>query len=76
MVRRADAIDQIQQGPSIQQFPKDRIQYAVVPDNTVPHAYDEAIAGASYVVHIAGVWPMPVSRPASFSPCLSCRRRS
>jgi hypothetical protein len=36
------------------------IEYAIVPDNTVPGAYNKALEGAKYVIHIAGVWPQPV----------------
>lgn len=62
IIRRPDAIETIKAGPSVQHF-GDKIEYAVVPDNTIPNAYDEAIVGAKYVVHIAGVWPMPTYHP-------------
>lgn len=35
----------------------------MVPDNAVDGAYDEAFADAKYVVHIAGVWPLPTLHP-------------
>lgn len=38
-----------------------KVEFAIVPDNTVLGAYDEAIRGVDYVIHIAGVWPRPVS---------------
>ncbi|KAF2260805.1 NAD(P)-binding protein [Lojkania enalia] len=62
IVRRDSAIATIKSGPSIQEF-DDRIEYAVVPDNTVPGAYDDALNGVRYVVHVAGVWPMPGYHP-------------
>ncbi|KAF2477661.1 NAD(P)-binding protein [Lindgomyces ingoldianus] len=62
IVRREDAIGYIKAGPSLQLY-ADRIEYAIVPDNTIPGAYDEAVQGAKYVIHIAGVWPKPHYRP-------------
>lgn len=41
----------------------DNLEYAVVPDNAVEGAYDEAFAAARYVVHVAGVWPLPSLHP-------------
>jgi nucleoside-diphosphate-sugar epimerase len=29
----------------------------------VPGAYDDALKGADYVIHIAGVWPKPTYHP-------------
>jgi nucleoside-diphosphate-sugar epimerase len=58
IVRREDAIATIKSGPSVQPHLHD-LEYAVVPDNAVEGAYDEAFANARYVVHIAGVWPTP-----------------
>ena len=40
-----------------------RLEFAVVPDNAVIGAYDEAFADVKYVVHIAGVWPLPTLHP-------------
>lgn len=62
MVRRSSAIETIKLGPSVQPY-HHRIGYTVVPDNTVQGAYDEALAGTQYVVHIAGAWPMPHLHP-------------
>jgi nucleoside-diphosphate-sugar epimerase len=58
-VRREDAFSIIKTGPSVQQY-LNRLESAVVPDNAVEGAYDDALAGAKYVVHIAGAWPMAV----------------
>ena len=55
-----DAIKTLTDGPSLQEF-VDRIDYKVVPDNTLPDSYDSALAGAQFVIHVAGVWPTPVS---------------
>jgi hypothetical protein len=60
IVRREDAIITIKSEHSLQQY-ADQLEYTVVPDNTIPDAYDTAIKGARYVVHIAGVWPKPVN---------------
>lgn len=59
IVRREHAVAYIKRGPSLEQF-ADKVEFAVVPDNTISGAYDAALEGATYVVHIAGVWPMPV----------------
>jgi hypothetical protein len=61
IVRREAAVTTIKSGPSVQQY-LDHLDFALVPDNTVEGAYDEALVDAKYVVHIAGAWPMPVSR--------------
>lgn len=61
-MRREDAIATIQSGPSVQPH-LDNLEYAVIPDNTVDGAYDEAFADATCVVHIAGVWPLPTLHP-------------
>ncbi|KAJ4369542.1 hypothetical protein N0V86_009378 [Didymella sp. IMI 355093] len=58
IVRREDAIATIKSGPSVQPHLHD-LEYAVVPDNAVEGAYNEAFANARYIVHIAGVWPIP-----------------
>lgn len=62
IVRREDAIATIRSGPSVQPH-LDNLEYAVVPDNAVEGAYDEAFLAAKYVVHIAGVWPLPTLHP-------------
>lgn len=62
IVRREDAIATIKSGPSVQPH-LDALEYAVVPDNAIEGAYDEAFADANYVVHIAGVWPLPTLHP-------------
>jgi uncharacterized protein YbjT (DUF2867 family) len=74
VVRRKSAIADIRRGPSLREYlgrdeqigdlngeAASRVEFAVVPDNTVPGAYDEALKGVRFVVHVAGVWPMPVS---------------
>ncbi|KAL5114905.1 hypothetical protein ACEQ8H_007223 [Pleosporales sp. CAS-2024a] len=64
IVRREDAFAKIKSGPSIQEFlPLERLEHAVVPDNAAENAYDKALAGATYVLHIAGAWPMPHLHP-------------
>ncbi|KAF1968447.1 3-beta hydroxysteroid dehydrogenase/isomerase family protein [Bimuria novae-zelandiae CBS 107.79] len=61
VVRTGDAINTLQSGPSLQEFAS-RIEYAIVPDNTVAGAYDSALEGARYVIHVAGVWPTPADK--------------
>jgi nucleoside-diphosphate-sugar epimerase len=34
-------------------FPSDQLQFVVVPDLSIPHAYDEAVKGVDYIIHIA-----------------------
>jgi hypothetical protein len=58
-VRREDTFIAIRSGPSVQEY-LGRLEHAVVPDNAAEGAYDDALAGTEYVVHIAGAWPMPV----------------
>lgn len=62
VVRREAAVAAIQSRPSVQEY-RDRIEYALVPENTTPGAYDQAVAGVQYVVHVAGAWPMPHLHP-------------
>lgn len=52
IVRRENAIKVIKSRPSVQPY-LDRIEYAVVPNNAAPGAYDDAIKGVQYVVHVA-----------------------
>jgi hypothetical protein len=59
IVRREVAFSELKKGPSVQTYlPK--LEHAIVPDNTAEGAYDNALAGVKYVVHVAGAWPMPV----------------
>ncbi|CAE7188441.1 NAD-binding-10 multi-domain protein [Pyrenophora teres f. teres] len=62
VVRRSSAIETFKSAPSVQSY-LHRIEYAIVPDNILEDAYDEALKGAQYVVHIAGAWPMPHLHP-------------
>ena len=62
IVRSPSAIETIKSGPSVQEY-LHLVEYAIVPDNTIAGAYDEAISGADYVVHIAGAWPLPWLHP-------------
>lgn len=62
IVRRESAIQAIRSGPSAQRY-SECIEYAIVSDNAAPGAYDEAVAGAHYIVHIAGAWPVPTLHP-------------
>ena len=62
IVRREDAFATIKSGPSVQPHLAN-LEVAVVPDNAADGAYDEAFAGVRYVVHIAGVWPLPSLHP-------------
>jgi nucleoside-diphosphate-sugar epimerase len=62
IVRREDAIANIRGSPSLQQY-ADRVEFAIVTDNTASGSYDAALSGTHYVVHIAGVWPKPDYHP-------------
>ncbi|KAF2106871.1 hypothetical protein BDV96DRAFT_590122 [Lophiotrema nucula] len=62
IVRREDAISEIKAGPSLKKF-ADKVEYAIVPDNTLPGAYDKALKEVDFVVHVAGVWPKPNYHP-------------
>jgi nucleoside-diphosphate-sugar epimerase len=62
IVRREDVIAIIKSGPSVQPY-LHRLEHAVVPNNSLNDAYDEAFTGVNYVVHIAGVWPLPTLHP-------------
>ncbi|KAF2191578.1 3-beta hydroxysteroid dehydrogenase/isomerase family protein [Zopfia rhizophila CBS 207.26] len=62
IVRREDAVSTIKSWPPLREY-SSQVEYALVPENTIPGAYDEAITGAKYVVHIAGVWPKPHYHP-------------
>ncbi|KAJ4340936.1 hypothetical protein N0V95_007368 [Ascochyta clinopodiicola] len=62
IVRRENAIATIKSGPSVQPY-LDHLEFAIVPDNAIDGAYDEAFANVSYVVHVAGVWPLPTLHP-------------
>lgn len=61
-MRREDAFTTICSGRSVQPY-VDRIDRAVVPDNAVQGAYDKAFEDVNYIVHIAGVWPLPTLHP-------------
>ncbi|KZM23558.1 uncharacterized protein EKO05_0011230 [Ascochyta rabiei] len=62
IVRRENAVATIESAPSVQPY-LDRLEFAIVPDNAIEGAYDEAFADVDYVVHIAGVWPLPTLHP-------------
>lgn len=57
VVRRPSAIETIKSGPSVQPY-LSLLEFCIVLDNAVDGAYDKAVAGADYVVHVAGVWPL------------------
>jgi hypothetical protein len=59
VVRREEAFNTIKSGLSVQQY-LHQLEHAVVPDNAARGAYDDALVGVRYVIHIAGAWPMPV----------------
>ncbi|USP77445.1 hypothetical protein yc1106_04719 [Curvularia clavata] len=62
IVRRPSAIETIKSGPSVQPCIH-LVEFSVVPDNAVEGAYNDALAGVDYVVHIAGAWPLPHLHP-------------
>jgi nucleoside-diphosphate-sugar epimerase len=53
-VRAQDKAQKILNAPSIQKLaPGDRLQFVIVPDMLVDGAYNDAIQGAAYVIHVA-----------------------
>ena len=59
IVRRKDAFSPIWTAPAVQWY-LEQLEHTIVPDNTVDGAYNAALTGADYVIHTAGVWPLPV----------------
>jgi uncharacterized protein YbjT (DUF2867 family) len=51
-LRRQEKSEQIKQATSIQPFLED-IEFAIVPDITKDDAFDEAIKGVEFVIHVA-----------------------
>lgn len=62
IVRRPSAIETIKSGPSVQPFIH-LLEFIVVPNNVVDGAYNDALDGVDYAVHIAGAWPLPHLHP-------------
>ena len=53
-VRRQDAIDSIRTGASVQKYLNgEALTFHIIPDMTLPHAFDEAAKGCSYIIHVA-----------------------
>jgi nucleoside-diphosphate-sugar epimerase len=51
-VRNQAGFDRISSLPSVQKY-KSQLTSFIVPDITVPGAYDEAVKGVKYIVHLA-----------------------
>ena len=60
-LRKLGQADKIKKARSIQPFSED-IEFTEVPDLTAPGAYDEAVTGVTYVIHVAA--PLLVSPEA------------
>ncbi|KAM0799445.1 hypothetical protein BDR22DRAFT_890341 [Usnea florida] len=57
-VRRQDAVDTISRGPSVQTYLSNgALTFCIVPDNSKPGSYLEAVKGCSYIIHTAS--PLP-----------------
>ncbi|KAK8932695.1 hypothetical protein H634G_07019 [Metarhizium anisopliae BRIP 53293] len=56
-VRNQAGFDRITSLPSLQKYKPPQLTSFIVPDITVPGAYDEAVKGAKYIVHVAS--PIP-----------------
>ncbi|KID96461.1 reductase, partial [Metarhizium majus ARSEF 297] len=56
-VRNQAGFDRISSLPSLQKYKPPQLTSFIVPDITVPGAYDEAVKGAKYIVHVAS--PIP-----------------
>lgn len=55
-IRRPDQEIKIRNAPSIQPF-LEQVTFIVVPDNTISGAYDTAVTGVNFVIHVAS--PVP-----------------
>lgn len=68
-VRAQSKADSILTGPSIASLPaetKANLSFVVIPDLLDPHAYDEALKGADYAIHVASPVPGTVGDDADF----------
>ena len=81
-VRSATKADKILAAPSIKRLnPGNKLEFANVPDMLVEGAYDEAIKGATFAIHVASplvsaykvffIFPTSSGKEADFPP--SCR---
>ncbi|KAK8133533.1 cinnamoyl-CoA reductase [Apiospora sp. TS-2023a] len=63
-VRSLEKSNKLAQHPKVQALnAADRLSFVEVPDITDPKAYEEAIKGVSYVIHIASPLPSPFLDP-------------
>jgi nucleoside-diphosphate-sugar epimerase len=58
-VRSQDKTNQIKAAKSVQQY-LDRLEFVMVPDILADGAYDEAVKGVDYVLHVASPISFPV----------------
>lgn len=58
-IRRESSIEQIKATDSIQPY-LPNLEFIIVKDITQEGAFDEALKGATYVIHVASPMPMPV----------------
>lgn len=59
-VRNEDGVKKVQAAPSVQKF-LDKLSFTLVPDIIAPGAYDEAVKGVRYIIHLAS----PIAKPVS-----------
>jgi uncharacterized protein YbjT (DUF2867 family) len=61
-VRSSEKAEQIKVAKSVQGY-LDKLEFVIVPDILADRAYDEAVKGADYVLHVAS----PISFPVGVS---------
>jgi nucleoside-diphosphate-sugar epimerase len=73
-VRSSEKAKALTEHPRVQAFaPGDRLSFAEVRDFTNEHAFDEAMVGVTYVIHVASPLPLPTPDPLQtvFAPIVS-----
>lgn len=64
-VRSQEKADQIKAAKSVQGH-LDKLEFVIVPDILADGAYDEAVKGADFVLHVASPISFPVGDPSSY----------
>jgi uncharacterized protein YbjT (DUF2867 family) len=68
-VRRPSQVEEIKSHHLISPF-SSKISFVVVPDITASGAFDSALEGVTYILHIASPLPKPVCLCESFPICI------
>lgn len=68
-VRSPSGMDRIRETPSIKKLAptNDQLSSVVVPDITVPNAYDQAVSGVQFIIHVASPIHVNSNDPESTS---------